>query len=60
METNTDQAREFYGASYNRAKDSAKLDKAFTQFRLAPNASSPSIQERALNVAAKTEAEAFA
>lgn len=55
-----DTAQEFYGAAYNRAKDPAKLDKAFTQLRLALKSESEGIQRRALDLAAKTEAEAFA
>lgn len=55
-------AQEFYDASYNRAKDTAKLDKAFTQFKMALRSeeSGTSVMDRALVMAAKTEAEAFA
>lgn len=53
-------AQEFYGATYHRAKDQAKLDGAFSTFKLAMNATTPEIQERAMKLACKKEMEAFA
>lgn len=53
-------AKAFYGSAYGRAKDSAKLDSAFGMFNMAMNSESAGIVDRALNSAAKTEAEAFA
>jgi hypothetical protein len=53
-------AREFYGAAYDRAKDKEKLEKAFLQLGMALRSQSDGVQTRALELAAKTEAGAFA
>lgn len=53
-------AQEFYGAAYNRATDTAKLDTAFKQLNMAINASSESVQERAMELACRNEEAAFA
>lgn len=60
MSDQTQTAQQFYGDAYKRAKEPAKLETAFRQLGMAMRASTPSIEDRALALAAKSEAEAFA
>lgn len=54
--------QEFYGATWERAslEQKAKLEAAHRQFNMALKSENPSIQARALEMAAKTETSAYA
>jgi hypothetical protein len=54
--------QEFYGKTYENADPArrAKLETAFRQYGMAERSENPSIMQRALDMAAKTEASAFA
>jgi hypothetical protein len=54
-----EEAKAFYGPSYGRGNGTL-LNSAYKTFKLACNSSVDSIRERAINLAAKKEQEAFA